>query len=77
MTIPWGDTRPMQDPEASLEQEFISEFLHSLGLSEMTVRDLPEADRHRVLQQASSYATGRLAEISARAHYVEDLRHRD
>lgn len=68
-----GDVQPMIDPEGALEAELIAEFLRSRGLDATSVSALDEDHRKQLLEQASAYATGRLAEISARAHYVQDL----
>jgi hypothetical protein len=38
---------------------------------------LPEPQRRHVLQEASVYAAGKLAEIGARAHYVADIHARE
>jgi hypothetical protein len=67
----------MTDPEGALEAELIAEFLRSRGVDIAALSALDEHHRKPLLEQASAYATGRLAEISARAHYVQDLHHRD
>ena len=61
------------DPHSELERAFIVEFLERHGHTLDTVRTLPEAEAHALLQQASVYASGRLTEVESRAHYVDDM----
>jgi hypothetical protein len=68
------------DPEASvgnplseLERAFMAEFLQDRGHTLDTVRALPEAEAHALLQQASVYASCRLTEVESRAHFVDDM----
>lgn len=64
---------PTDDPEAKLERALMEEFLRR---SHHTFSDLPRLtpdERRRLLDQATKYADGRLAEIGARAHFVDDL----
>lgn len=72
-----SDIGPMTDPEGALEAELIAEFLRSRGFEITALDALDEPHRKHLLEEASAYATGRLAEISARAHYVHDLHHRE
>ena len=64
---------PSQDPEAQLEQALIDEFLRLRGHDATSVERLPADERLRLLQGASAYAAGKLAEIEARARYVHEL----
>lgn len=65
------------DQMAQLEQAFIAEFLRRFGLTEAQLRTLPDVERHALEIQASAYASGRLAEVEARAHYIHDLHHHE
>ena len=65
--------QPMQDPNGPLESELISEFLRTRGYDLRSLDRLPEDDRRRLLRQASMHAAGRLTEIEARAHFVDEL----
>lgn len=67
------DVNPMEDPEAQLERAFIDEYLKLHGHDAETVRLLPEAQMITLLEAASTYAAGKLAEFEARAHYVHDI----
>ena len=71
-----SNPRPMQDPEGPLEQALIAEFLRVHGHDSQSVERLPEPERRRLLQDASTYAAAKLAEVEARAHFVHEL-HRD
>jgi hypothetical protein len=61
------------DHEAKLELALIEEFLRRQGHNLQGLASLEAAERDRLLHDASLYAAGKLAEIEARAHYVEDL----
>jgi hypothetical protein len=67
----------MEDPEAQLERSLIEEFLLAHGHRPRDVPALPEEQRRHLLEGASVYAAGRLAEIQARAHYLHELDHQD
>ena len=63
----------LEDPQARLERAFIDQFLQERGCSLATVDSWPQAERKKLMTQASLYAAGRLAEIDARAAYVHDI----
>jgi hypothetical protein len=64
---------PLDDPAAKLELRLIEEYLAQQGRSRAELSSLPDAVRLKLLRDAEIYASGRMAEIEARAHYVEDL----
>ena len=68
---------PMEDPEAQLERAFIDEYLRLHGHDPATVRSLPETEVITLLEAASIYAAGKLAEFESRAHYVHDIHGKD
>jgi len=68
---------PMEDPEGQLERAFIDEYLRLHGHDHESVRLLPEAEVIALLEGASIYAAGKLAEFESRAHYVHDIQGRD
>jgi hypothetical protein len=68
---------PAEDPEGQLERAFIDEYLRLHGHDPATVRLLPEAEAIMLLEAASIYAGGKLAELESRAHYVHDIHARD
>jgi hypothetical protein len=77
MTDMNAETRPMVDPEGRLERAFIDEYLRQHGHEPEDVRAMPEPRARILLEAASIYAAGRLAELQARAHYVHDMHHTD
>ncbi len=64
---------PMEDPEARLEQMYIEEYLHGKGHTWESARKLPEEETKRLMTEASTFASTKLAEVNARAHAVEDI----
>jgi hypothetical protein len=67
------DVPPVDDHEAKLELALIEEYLREHGHDLKELPGLAREVRERLLQDASVYAAGKLAEIEARAHYIEDL----
>lgn len=63
----------MGDPSSGLEQSLIDEFVRARGYDPHNLALLPEAERHALLTDASVYASGKLSEIEARAHFVHGL----
>ena len=64
------------DTHGPLECALIDEFLAGRGHTLRSVDKLPPEERRELMRRAASYATLRLAEIEARAHFVEDLERR-
>lgn len=73
MTAHDPDVRPMQDREGRLEQALIEEFLRMRGYEMHALQALPEEESKHLLQAASVYAAGKLAEVEARAHFVHEI----
>ena len=67
------DVPPLDDPEAKLELALIEEFLSEHGNDLNTLAALAQEERQQLLQAAAVYAARRLAEIGARAHYVDEI----
>ena len=67
--------RPPENPLAQLERAFIDEFLKLRGHSVTSLRELPEAEAHAIMREASLYASGKLTEVESRAHYVDEMHH--
>jgi hypothetical protein len=70
------DVPPIEDHEAKLERALEDEFLRQQGRTRDEVMRLAEAERVLILGAAAAYASARLAEVGARAHYVQEL-HRE
>jgi len=67
----------MEDPEAKLERALMEEFLRRNHHSFSDLALLTPTERNHLLNQAARYADARLAEIGARAHYIENLHKHD
>ena len=65
--------RPMEDPQGHLEQAFIEDYLRLHGHEPEAVRLLPPGRAKALLEAASTYAAGKLAEFEARAQYVHEI----
>jgi hypothetical protein len=61
------------DPEAKLERALMQEFLRRSHHSFSDLAFLTPGERNQLLDRAARYADERLAEIGARAHYIEEL----
>ena len=64
---------PMQEPEASLEKMYMEAYLQSKGYTLHGICDLPEGEAKRLMTEASAYASVKLTEVEARAHFVEEI----
>jgi len=67
----------MEDPHAQLERALIDEYIRLHGHDPESVRLRPEGEVMSLLEAASIYAAGRLAEFESRAHYVHDMQAKD
>ena len=67
------DMPPIDDYEAKLERAFEDEYLRQQGRTREELHTLPEPERIALLRGAAAYASAHLAEVEARAHYVNDL----
>ena len=68
---------PCTDPEQTLENEFIAQFLRSRDCDEAHLRDLPEDERHRLMQEACAYASAKLVQVEATHHLNPDANRED
>ena len=69
-----GNTKPpLEDPHAALERVIMDEFLTARGHTRHSVAELPASERVMLLTAAAEHASLRLAEIEARAHYVDKI----
>jgi hypothetical protein len=73
MSADHPDVSAFEDPQAKLERAFIDEFLRARGYEGIKLSELPVAQRELVMKQASSYASGRLSEVDARARFVHEI----
>ena len=74
MTTTEPKTPAMEDPRGPLGQALTEEFFRARGIDPAALHTtLPEAEAKRVLTEASIYASTKLAEIEARAHFVHEI----
>lgn len=62
-----------RDPHADLERALFEEYLRSRGFTWESLAALPSSGQNQLLREAANYATAKLSEIEARAHYVESI----
>jgi hypothetical protein len=67
------DREPLEEPLAEFERQIISAYLAGAGhdLQALLARDDDEA--HKLLADASRYASERLTEVETRFHYIRHL----
>lgn len=70
---PIGDTEPVEDPNAMLEKALIEEFLKQKGYTHEDLKKLPAEIVEQLMKEASRYASLKMEEVEARAHFVKEL----
>lgn len=73
MTADRFDVSALEDPQRQLEQAFIDEFLRLRGYDPAKLDALPVPERELLMKQASAWASGKLAEVDARAYFVHEM----
>ena len=63
----------MEDPNAVLEKALMDEYLHEHGYSLKKLNELPKEMVEQLMKEATRYASLKLEEIQARAHFVEEI----
>jgi hypothetical protein len=58
---------------AFLEKTLIETYLKSKGYTLDDLKNLPEAETKQLMEEASTYASNKLAEVELRAHFVHEL----
>ncbi|MEP0805375.1 MAG: hypothetical protein HRF47_07780 [Chloroflexota bacterium] len=64
---------PVEDPNAVLEKALIEEYLRERGYSLEKLKELPKELAEKLMKEASQYASLKLEEVEARAHFVKEL----
>jgi hypothetical protein len=59
--------------KASLEKVYFQVYLKSKGLTEESLKNLPELDAKKIRREAFQYASMKLAEEESRAKFVQDI----
>ena len=60
--------------QVDLEKHFIAEFLNLKGYTETTLNKLPKDEAHRLMIEASTYASGKFAEMESRERFTKNLK---
>jgi hypothetical protein len=68
------NTEPIEDRNALLEKALIEEYLHEKGYSLKELRKLPIEIADKLMKEASRYASLKLEEVEARAHFIKELK---
>ncbi len=69
-----NNNRPlMEDMHALLEKTLIEAYLKGKGHTLDDLKKLPEEEARQLMKEASVYASGKLAELEERAHFVQEL----
>jgi hypothetical protein len=63
-----------EDMNVELEKRLIGEFLKAHGYTRESLEKLPENESRHLMNQASVYASGKLAEIEDRAHLAHNIK---
>lgn len=60
-------------PQSALEKKYILEYLNSQGYCPQDLADMPREDARRLMTEASFYASLRLAEVEAKAKFLQKI----
>jgi hypothetical protein len=66
-------TEPVEDRNALLEKALIEEYLREKGYSHEDLKKLPADVVEKLMKEASQYASLKMEEVEARAHFVKEL----
>ena len=67
------NTEPVEDRNALLETALIEEYLKENGYSHEDLKKLPAELVEKLMKEASQYASLKMEEVQARAHFVKEL----
>ena len=68
-----NQTEPVEDRNALLEKALIEEYLHEKGYSHEDLKQLPADLVEKLMKEASQYASLKMEEVEARAHFIKEL----
>jgi hypothetical protein len=63
----------MEDIHAFLEKTLIEAYLKGKGYALDDLKKMPEAEARQLMKEASTYASGKLAEVEVKAHLMQEL----
>lgn len=67
------NVEPVEDRNAIMEKALIEEYLREKGCSLETLNQFPVETAQRLMKEASQYASLKMEEVEARAHFVQEL----
>ena len=67
------DNQRMEDPNAALEKALMEEYLHERGYSLEKLKGLPKELVEQLMKDATRYASLKMEEVKAKAHFVEEI----
>jgi hypothetical protein len=70
---PIDDVEPVEDRNAILEKALIETYLQGKGYTLEDLKSLPEEAAEKLMKEASQYASLKLEEVEARAHFIKEL----
>ena len=70
---PIENVEPVEDPNSLLEKALIEEYLKEKGYSHEGLKKLPADLVEKLMKEASQYASLKMEEVEARAHFVKEL----
>lgn len=62
-----------EGPQSALERKFLEEYLAGKGQSLESVHGLPGVESQRLMREACTYASLKLAEVESRAHFRQEI----
>jgi hypothetical protein len=62
-----------EGPQSALEKNLIQEYLQEKGYTLEDLHQLPKEEAHRLMREACTYASLKLAEVESRARFREEI----
>lgn len=72
-TKPIEGVEPIEDPNTMMENALIAEYLKQKGYTHEDLKKLPAELVEKLMKEASQYASLKMEEVEARAHFVKEL----
>ena len=72
-TKPIENVEPVENPNALLEKALIEEYLKEKGYLHEDLKKLRADVVEKLMKEASQYASLKMEEVEARAHFVKEL----
>ena len=72
-TKPTENMEPTEDRNAFLEKQLIEQYLHEKGYSLEGLKKLPADLVEKLMKEASQYASLKMEDVKARAHFIQEL----